>query len=189
MLIAIEGIDGAGKTTLARLVAKEFQMKVQAFPTKRFKLIKDYLQGKKSFSKENLFLLFLTDISINSTNARNTIFDRYVYSTLAYQNSIFSLKEAETIFQKLNLLKPDYVIFLNLDLKIAMERIKKRKRKVSVFEKKEFLKEVRKNYMEMYENQFYVHNRWIKLDIYDENTNPNKLFEFIKKEIECECSC
>ncbi|MCX8166923.1 MAG: dTMP kinase [Candidatus Micrarchaeota archaeon] len=189
MLIALEGIDGSGKSTLARLLANEFKMNVIAFPTKKLKLINDYLQGKKNVSKENLFLLFLTDISVNSANAKNTVFDRYVYSTLAYQNSIFTLKEAENLFKKLNLIKPDYVIFLNLDIKIAMERIKQRKRKVSVFEKKEFLEKVRKHYMEMYENQFYVHNRWIKIDICDKNTEPNKLLEFIKKEIESECSC
>jgi dTMP kinase len=74
------------------------------------------------------------------------ILDRYYLSTLAYQGAQgFSLKELlmenETIAPI-----PDLVIYLDLPLDVAFERMENRKKDLSLFEKKDFLERVKKNY-------------------------------------------
>lgn len=187
MLIAIEGIDGSGKTTIAKKLATKLNFNYINFPTNSFKNIKRFLKGKEKISKENQFLLFLTDIAINTIYTKNCVLDRYVYSTLAYQNDLFSLEEAKTLFEKLKLKKPDYVIYLDVDIEVALNRINKRKKKKSVFENTEFLKKVKKEYEIMYENQFFVFNRWVKINT--NGKNVNQILDEIMKEINSECLC
>ncbi|MBO8144321.1 MAG: dTMP kinase [Thermodesulfobacterium sp.] len=159
-LITIEGIDGAGKTTFAKALYEKLKEKginciFSCEPTfgPFGKKIKEILIKGENSSQE-LRALFLKDRMWHVENiiipaleeGKWVILDRYYLSTLAYQGSQgLPLKELlvenETIAPI-----PDLIIYLDLPLEIAFERIETRKKKLSFFEKKEFLKNVKKNY-------------------------------------------
>jgi len=74
---------------------------------------------------------------------RLVISDRYVYSSLAYQGAAgLSLDWIEKV--NAHALKPDLAVFLDVDLKTVMNRLKSRK---SVMENMETLQKVRDVYL------------------------------------------
>lgn len=94
ILIALEGIDGAGKTTVANLLADKFGKNgfdavIVKAPDERFR---DFL-SRNSFSRPGKVLLYLADmiesyrniIVPNLREGRVVITDRSVLSTLVYQ--------------------------------------------------------------------------------------------------------
>lgn len=94
ILIALEGIDGAGKTTVANLLADKFaknglEAVVVKAPDERFR---DFL-SRNSFSRPGKVMLYLADmiesyrniIVPNLHEGRVVITDRSVLSTLVYQ--------------------------------------------------------------------------------------------------------
>lgn len=159
-LIVIEGIDGAGKTTFAKALYENLKKKgrpvvFSSEPTSGpfGEKIKTFLTKKESDSQKLRFL-FLKDriwhveniIIPSLEKGAFIILDRYYLSTLAYQSSQgFPFKELlienETIAPI-----PDLVIYLDIPLEIAIERMTNREKRLTIFEKKEFLEKVMKTY-------------------------------------------
>jgi dTMP kinase len=156
--ICIEGLDGCGKTTQAKLLAKKLRKshnavytaepsrgKIGAFIRKRC------LYNEKRGSTVVEALLFAADRVEHVENevlpalreGRLVISDRYVYSSLAYQGAAgLSLDWIEKV--NAHTLKPDLAVFLDVDLKTVMNRLKSRK---SVMENMETLQKVRDVYL------------------------------------------
>jgi dTMP kinase len=159
-LIAIEGIDGAGKTTFAKALYETLKKRginciFSYEPTSGpfGEKIKEALIKKES-NPQDLRLLFLKDrkwhvekIILPALEAQKwIILDRYYPSTLAYQSSQgLPLKELlienETIAPT-----PDLVIYLDLPLEVAFKRIGNREKRLTIFEKREFLERVTETY-------------------------------------------
>jgi dTMP kinase len=159
-LIAIEGIDGAGKTTFAKALYETLKKRginciFSCEPTSGpfGEKIKSALIKKES-NPQDLRLLFLKDrkwhvekIILPALEAQKwIILDRYYPSTLAYQSSQgLPLKELlienETIAPT-----PDLVIYLDLPLEVAFKRIGNREKRLTIFEKREFLERVTETY-------------------------------------------
>jgi len=159
-LIAIEGIDGAGKTTFAKALYETLKKRginciFSCEPTSGpfGEKIKSALIKKES-NPQDLRLLFLKDrkwhvekIILPALEAQKwIILDRYYPSTLAYQCSQgLPLKELlienETIAPI-----PDLVIYLDLPLEVAFKRIGNREKRLTIFEKREFLERVTETY-------------------------------------------
>ena len=164
--IVLEGIDGSGTTTQAKLLAKYLQEKnldcVLTVEPTRQTVIGDLignlllypsqssLQGKKldSFA---LQLLFCADRGqhlsqvIKPALEQNkwVICDRYHLSTLAYVETKY-----RDAIQKIGqqFLEPDLTIFLQIKPEIALERIKKRGESKQIFEKTKQLERIAANY-------------------------------------------
>lgn len=166
-LIVIEGIDGAGKTTFAKalyesLKKKEIDCILSCEPTSGpfGKKIKEFLK-KKNIDPQKLRSAFLEDRLWHVENlllpalekGKWIILDRYYLSTLAYQSSQ-GLPFKELLIENETIAPiPDLVIYLDLPLKIAFERINTRKERISIFEKKNFLikvVEVYKKYLKWF---------------------------------------
>ncbi|MFO1518741.1 MAG: deoxynucleoside kinase [bacterium] len=136
--IAIEGPIGVGKTTLCRLLAEEFNFKLNledvhgnpflsefykdrnkyAFQTQVFFLLSRY-QQQKELSQHDLFQQgFISDYIF----AKDQIFAHLNLSEdeLSLYDSLYNLLDAR-------ILKPDLVIFLQASTEVLKERIKKRK--------------------------------------------------------------
>ncbi len=158
----IEGIDGSGKSTLAKVLSQTLNKQVVHFPTSEFSAIKDHIDKKLKLEKEQLFLLFLADIALHKKSLENTIVDRYVYSTLAYQQGILSLSEAEALLERLAFPRPSIVLYLDISPVVALKRIRNSKRELTAFEQAEYLKEVRQKYLEMAQHNFF--GNWLVLD-------------------------
>lgn len=156
--ICIEGLDGCGKTTQSKLLAKKLGKSHNALYTSepsRGKIgtyIRNrYLYGKKRLSTVVEALLFAADRVEHVENevlpalrdGRLVISDRYVYSSLAYQGAAgLSLEWIEKVNE--HALKPDMAVFIDVDPKTVMHRLK---RKRSVMENIETQQKVRDVYL------------------------------------------
>jgi dTMP kinase len=156
--ICIEGLDGSGKTTQAKLLAKKLRKSHNAVYTtepSRGKIgtyIRERcLYGEKRLSSAVEALLFAADriehVEIEVLPALHqgklVISDRYLYSSLAYQGAAgLSLEWIEKINE--HALKPDLAIFIDVDPKTAMRRLKLKK---SVMENMETQQKVRDVYL------------------------------------------
>ncbi len=167
LFIAIEGIDGAGKTTVAKAVVDSLEKKysypvlLTSEPTKKKigLLLRQYLKNPHA-KREVDALLFAADrvehyfeeIEPFVNNGGIVISDRYVYSSYAYQSS--QGLPLEWLIEINKFAPPaDLVFLLDVPIDIALERIKKEKRQYSEkFESSQMLMKVQRVYNSMKEN-------------------------------------
>lgn len=161
--ICIEGIDGSGKTTQAKLLANRLKISHNAVYTaepSRGKIgtyiKKSYLYGEKRLSIVLEALLFAAD---RIEHLENEIFpsldkgclvisDRYVYSSLAYQGAAgLSLNWIQKINE--HALEPDLGVFIDVNPETVMSRLKPKK---SVMENIETQEKVREIYLKFVED-------------------------------------
>lgn len=164
MLIAIEGIDGSGKTTVTNYIADELRKRgydvvVLKEPTNSEygKKIRQILRSRKTNPFEELEL-FVKDREWNVQNnvlpalkeGKIVIMDRYYYSTIAYQGAlgidVEYIRKMNEIFPK-----PDLIIILDVSPETALRRIKT-KRMPDRFEDLEYLKKVREIFLNLKNN-------------------------------------
>jgi deoxyadenosine/deoxycytidine kinase len=163
--IAIEGVIGAGKTTLAqklkeelnaRLVLEQFEVnpflekfygdrKRYAFQTQMFFLVNRYKQ-QQDLNQENLFTEFIL---------ADYIFEKdRIFAYLNLQGE--ELKLYESIFPLLyqNLRKPDLVVYLQSSVDRLMYNIRKRNRQIERNLTRNYIEEL----SEAYNNFFFKYN-------------------------------
>lgn len=168
VLVVIEGIDGVGKSTQINLLRQKLDCYVFAYPTKKFRMLRDYLDKKTSIDPKSLFLLFLADIAedqqnIKKSKAKLVILDRYVFSTIAYELGRIPFAERKKIVESVGYLKPDMVILLDADPVISQKRKTMQKNPDRYEEKQEFLKTVRENFLKLKEERFLT-TSWHRVD-------------------------
>jgi dTMP kinase len=170
VFICIEGLDGCGKTTQAKMLAKKLRKSHNALYTaepSRGKIgtyiRKCCLYGEKRLSTIVEALLFAADRVEHVENevlpalreGRFVISDRYVYSSLAYQGAAgLSLDWIEKVNE--HALKPDLAVFLDVVPKTVMHRLKP---KLSVMETMETQQRVRDVYL-----KFVAKGELVRLD-------------------------
>ncbi len=193
ILIAIEGIDGAGKSTQAKILKEK--LKNKGFPvlllkeptTSRWgKKIKELSKKKNSINPRKELELFVKDRKYNVKSniipalksKKIVIIDRYYISTIAYQGARGIDKEFIKETNEKFAPKPDITIILDIEPGESLSRIKREKE--FLFEEENFLKEVRKNFLETKINNTYVIDA--KLGIEEISKRIEKLFfEYIEK--------
>lgn len=174
----IEGIDGCGKTTLIQSLQK-FTKKLHIYEYFLFlkeptdfetgKKIKDLMFSSHKISEKNWIYLFEEDrkvnIQMNILPNKNKIIvqDRYYFSTAAYQGK--TKKEVlDILYSSYKKFPEPVMIFLDVNLEIAIERIKRRKTNHSdIFEK---------NIKQAYENYKIILQELKKLNINSYVLNP-----------------
>ena len=156
--ICIEGLDGCGKTTQAKLLVRKlcekgFDAFYTAEPTrgKIGKFIKKYyLHGEKRGSVIVEALLFAADrfehvekeIVPALNEGKMVVSDRYIYSSLAYQGAAgLDLKWIKELNK--HAIPPNLAIFLDVKPEIVLQRLQRKK---SVMEKLAIQRKVREVY-------------------------------------------
>ena len=156
--ICIEGLDGCGKTTQAKLLARKLGKSHRAIYTAEPSsgeigafIRERCLYGEKRLSPVAEALLFAADRVEHVENevlpalneGRLVISDRYIYSSLAYQGAAgLSLEWIKKVNE--HALKPDLAVFIDVDPKTAMQRLKPER---SVMENMETQQRVRDVYL------------------------------------------
>lgn len=133
--IAIEGIDGSGKTTLANKLGEKLSNDYKVFVTKEPSDSEYGKQLREAFEKERLSVsdeldLFIKDRELHTENTIKpllkdgyiVITDRYYFSNIAYQGAYgISVEKIKAMNKKFPL--PDLVLYLILDIDTALKRI------------------------------------------------------------------
>jgi dTMP kinase len=163
LLICIEGIDGCGKTTHARLLVENLQKHgYDAFYTteptsgKIGSFIRRYLLECQERSSSVIeALLFAADrvehaestIRPAIKQGKIVVSDRYIYSSMAYQGAA-GLDLNWIWMVNRWIVKPDLALFIDVPPEIALKRIRREK---SVMETLDNQRKVRKVYLKFVE--------------------------------------
>ncbi len=161
--IVIEGLDGSGKTTQAKILVRKLKQSYDAVFTaepsqgKTGKFIRNrVLYGEKRSPIVVEALLFAADriehihdeIMPKLEEGRLVVCDRYIYSSFAYQGSAgLSLDWIQTINE--NALKPDLSLFIDVNPEVVLSRLKRKK---SVMENLKIQQKVREIYLKFVAN-------------------------------------
>jgi len=187
--IVFDGIDGCGKTTIAKMVAnylkkKRFKVFFTHEPSKLAtgRKIKELIR-KKTMNRNFWKVLFTQDriehtkkiIKPKLEKGFIVVCDRYYYSTLAYQ---LNQKEWKSYLKKYGFLKPDIAFILDVIPSVALKRLEKRKKKKTIFEKQGFLEKIRKKFLEIYRKKAMLEENVILIDA---NQPKLKVFSDVKK--------
>lgn len=182
MFVALEGIDGCGKTTLAKELKKRgYTITQEPFLECTREIIAktgDPETRETAFYVDRLYHIeqfILPKLKKGGT----VVTDRYKYSQIAYA---FARYRGTKIYERAlalnkNLLEPDIVIFLDISPELALERKPSLESDAKPFLKKgqsatEFLGLVRKKYTEMKDG------RWVSISA--EKSKKEILGEVIK---------
>ncbi len=160
--IVFEGLDGSGITTQATLLRNYFISKnkdavLTKEPTEGLMggLIKSCLKKEWNTSPLALQMLFAADrahhlqseIEPTLKKGKLVICDRYILSSYAFGSlevSLPVLKQLNSYFRK-----PHITILIDTQPKICMERMKKARPHVELFEEEHKLEQIRRNYLSM----------------------------------------
>jgi len=161
--IVLEGVDGCGKSTAARLLVGRLGRRavLTREPTDSWMGRAVKRSEEREVSPYRDALLFMADraqhtIEISKMLARGkmVVSDRYYHSTVAYQTAYLRRRKQGDMFDWLldaNLrisIPPDLTFILDIPPEVGLRRISGRKES-SRFERLSFLREVRKNYLRL----------------------------------------
>ena len=116
--ITIEGIDGVGKSTISKKLAENMGAEFIQTPYFKKHAEKD-CEDKFSYYLDDL--IQLKSILKEELKEKTIICDRYIHSTIAYQGNYI---EPKLIMDKYDLLIPDLTVYLTVDEKTRLARLK-----------------------------------------------------------------
>jgi len=158
-IVAIEGIDGSGKTTQAQMLysylrTREIQAILSKEPTESIygQKIKELAQGKReSTDPYEEYQLFVKDRKLHVEKVikpaldqkKIVILDRYYFSTMAYQGAIgldpLAIRTENEKFSPI----PEIVFLITIPPTIGIGRIRNGRKEIpNAFEREESLKKV-----------------------------------------------
>ncbi|KXB00632.1 hypothetical protein AKJ35_01215 [candidate division MSBL1 archaeon SCGC-AAA833F18] len=162
-LITLEGLDGCGKSTHAKLLAnwlrdEGHEVEITDEPTDNpiGKILKKALRGEIEISLETEALLFAGDRALHVADdigpalegGKIVITERYIYSSLAYQTARGLSDEWVKSINK-PAIDPDLAIVIDVPAEVGFERIKTT-RELDTFEQDlDLQKRVRERYKEI----------------------------------------
>jgi dTMP kinase len=169
ILIAIEGIDGSGKSAIAKELV-DF-LNAVGYDAILLKEPSDSIYGEKirksaqRLPPEEELDLFLRDREIDVRErilpalekGKVIVMDRYYYSNIAYQSARGIDAERIRSLNEKFAPKPDLVIILDVSPETALRRIKRRG-KLTAFESRDYLEKVRKNFLKLADERTVVVN-------------------------------
>ncbi len=194
--IAIEGVIGAGKTSLAKKLKEKLnaELIVEQFETNPF-LEKFYSDRKRFAFQTQMFFLINRFKQQQELNQENLFTDYYVCDYIFDKDRIFAylnlsgeeLKLYESIFPLLarSLRKPDLVVYLQSGVDRLMFNIKKRSRRIERNLTRNYIEEL----SEAYNHFFFRYNNTpllivnsTEIDFVNSDNDFEELFKQIFRE-------
>ena len=187
--IVIEGLDGSGQSTQVELLRdflnkKGYQVILTKEPTpdsQAGKKIREILDKKAKTKPQKLQELFTRDRKEHLENliisalkeGKMVISDRYFFSTFAY-GAASGLDLDWLIKMNDDFLLPDLTFSLNVSPKVCIERIEKRGKRKTLFEKEKKLEKVWHIYKTLpnrFENVYMIEGEKTKKEVFSQIEN------------------
>jgi dTMP kinase len=177
MFIALEGIDGTGKTTISRRVAEMLlgdglKVYLTREPTDNLVLDHEKQSDRSPGNAISLFFRFTEDrfshqevIKEKLREGYLAITDRYILSSFAYQGSLIepifgdkgkTIEWMSSVSEVIDLV-PDLTFYLDLGVEEAMQRMGNRSR-LTGFEEKKYLADVKSYY------EHFIDGKVVRID-------------------------
>jgi len=180
ILIAIEGIDGAGKRTLCSFIKNSLESKKHEviqfeypdYSSKWGKIIDEYLHDKIELDINEQFFVYFIDILKDQDKIQKSLekgivvlTDRYFTSTIAFQCSKgFDHEKAVSVIKTMGVIEPDLTLFIKIPPQVALKRKFDQKKSLDRHEKDV---ELLDNVDAVYEKMIYektLSKKWIKIN-------------------------
>jgi dTMP kinase len=181
LFIVFEGLDGSGKTTLAKMLVADLDGLYIASPPPLLEMngIRNIIDEKVGLETRFLYYLlgnsYISDIIREARKSKIVVCDRYIHSTLSI-HQLLGIKINIDI-DSLNLEKPDINFFLFVsDENERIRRIKERQKRT----KYDILKE-NSEFREKYINYFCQRKEFIFIDT--SHSSKEESLKKIKEEI------
>jgi thymidylate kinase len=145
VIIAFEGIDGTGKSSLAKRISKTWTASLVKFPS----------EGLITDEKPTDLYLLVSDFTARQPElmGQKIVVDRYLPSLLAYELAARSNRQEQSfldwIINYCHWIQPDITYYLQVPLEIAQERIKLRGESALAIESLEHQTLVKEAYEEL----------------------------------------
>ena len=168
--IALEGLDGSGKSNQIKLLAEKLKgqgLKIftTAEPTNSRigHIIKDIFKHKMEADHRTIAALYAADRLDHLTNKMDGILrkmeegytvitDRYYFSSYAYHGTHMDINWVITANSlSADLLRPDLNIYIDISPEESMRRLNKGRDSIELYESTENLRQVREKYFEAFE--------------------------------------
>jgi dTMP kinase len=168
--IALEGLDGSGKSTQIKLLAEKLKghgLKIYttAEPTNSRigHIIKDIFKHKMEADHRTIAALYAADRLDHLTNKTDGILkkieegytvitDRYYFSSYAYHGTHMDINWVITANSlSADLLRPDLNIYIDITPEESMRRLNKGRDSIELYESIENLRQVKEKYFEAFE--------------------------------------
>ncbi|HWB24153.1 MAG TPA: dTMP kinase [Chitinophagaceae bacterium] len=170
VFIALEGIDGSGKSSQAKRLAdalanKGHKVYATFEPTNEFigSIIRNILRGKMTADEKVIAGLFVADRLDHLLNedygivkklqeGYTVITDRYYFSSYAYHGTHMDMDWVIAANKmSASILRPDINIFIDVPPEVSMQRISEARQGTELYETMDNLRNVRDKYMEAFE--------------------------------------
>jgi len=177
LFIALEGIDGSGKSSQVKLLAERLEkaghkVYVTFEPSNGVvgTMVRNILKGSIKADERTIAALFLADRLdhlLNETNGimnkladgYTVITDRYYFSSYAYHGTHMDMDWViESNKMCAGILRPDINIFIDVPPEVCMQRINSSREKAELYETLDNLKNVRAKYFEAFEELKHEEN-------------------------------
>lgn len=177
VFIALEGIDGSGKSTQTKLLTEQLTRQGHKVyttfePTGNVigSLIRNILKGTAKADYRVIAGLFVADRLDHLLNEEygivkkleegfTVIMDRYYFSSYAYQGVHMDMDWViQANSMSASILRPDVNIFIDVDPPVSMQRLQANRTTIELFETLDNLEQVKAKYLEAFEKQKHLEN-------------------------------
>ncbi|MBI4084340.1 MAG: dTMP kinase [Candidatus Levybacteria bacterium] len=185
LFIALEGIDGSGKSTQVMRIKEKLEEKGRSVLVKNpfegeiGQFVRRILSGESKVPTVTLQYLIAANRQVQQLEiieqlkkGNDVIIDRYIWSAVAYgifdkgvddieKTSQWLLVEQSILSMYHRFLMPNYNFYLKISPKVAMERLSKMKKEFEIYEDEEKIKKIAEIYdwlIQQYPDQFIVIN-------------------------------
>ena len=161
--VVVEGAIGAGKTSLAKMLAERFQAKLVLEEVEENPFLKDFYKDRTRFAFQTQMHFLFSRYQQQRTLSQMELFsERMVADYLFAKDRIFAslnLSDRElALYEKmvgwleLDVMKPDVVVYLQASPDVLLERIARRGRPFERDVDRDYIKQLNEAY-----NHFFFH--------------------------------
>ncbi|MBP6738837.1 MAG: deoxynucleoside kinase [Leptospiraceae bacterium] len=161
--ITVEGFDGSGKSSIAKLISEKYSYKYLKTPMNAFSRAREHFDDTVELLERLSFYLgsclsASLEIEKELDSNRLIVLDRYFYSTIAYHQAKLGYipKAINNILPFLQ--KPDLILYIKTNFQLTIERLNLRGLSMNdkLFLNEEHYDKIHLNYLNSFNVKYFI---------------------------------